>query len=193
MADRVGTHGSAQGIRRQVKRAPRSAFSPRKQERFFQALAQTANIARSAKHAKVSVATIFRFRREVPGFAARYAVALEEGVARAELLLLEQALGGPAPPIDAEDEVAASPLPPMSNGDRLRVVKLHREEVNAHRANRPFEEESDEAFRAGFERKLREMRMRLLEIEAAGEGGAAGEAEVAEEGGEAGGGGKGDV
>lgn len=62
-------------------------FSPDKQARFFDHLADHANISAAARHAGVSVATVWRWRRK-SAFSQRWMAALARGYDQLEMQLL---------------------------------------------------------------------------------------------------------
>lgn len=78
----AGTRGNARPARRQM-------------DIFLDALAESSNVAASARAAGVSANAMYRARRRDPGFAARWHEALCEGYARLEAELLSEALVTP--------------------------------------------------------------------------------------------------
>lgn len=89
------------GGRPAVRKLRGSAFSPRRQQAFLDALALTCNITHAAAHAKVNVRTAFRLRERDPRFAARWQEAIARACDRLELLVLEH--GGAGVPLEAGD------------------------------------------------------------------------------------------
>ena len=61
---------------------------------FLVELAETANVAGSARKAKLTETTVYRRQQGDPDFAARWAAALREGFLKLESLMLARALGG---------------------------------------------------------------------------------------------------
>ena len=70
--------------------------SGRQMDIFLDALAESSNVAASARAAGVSANAMYRERRRNPGFAARWHEALCEGFARLEAELLSEALIAPS-------------------------------------------------------------------------------------------------
>ncbi|SEM74635.1 hypothetical protein SAMN05192583_1078 [Sphingomonas gellani] len=70
----------------------RRAWTKGQMSRFFDHLGQTANVAASAREAGLPHASIYRRRTADPVFRDRWEEALDAGVARLEMLALEQAL-----------------------------------------------------------------------------------------------------
>lgn len=67
----------------------------RQMDVFLDALAESSNVAASARTAGISANAMYRERRRNPGFAARWHEALCEGFARLEAELLSEALIAP--------------------------------------------------------------------------------------------------
>lgn len=67
----------------------------RQMDVFLDALAESSNVAASARKAGISANAMYRERRRNPGFAARWHAALCEGFARLEAELLSEALIAP--------------------------------------------------------------------------------------------------
>ena len=63
-------------------------------ETFFDTLAETCNVARSAEAAGFSASTAYRRRRTDAAFRRAWAEAVREGYAKLELVLLERAIDG---------------------------------------------------------------------------------------------------
>ena len=68
----------------------------RQMDIFLEALAESSNVAASARVAGISANAMYRERRRNPGFAARWHEALCEGFARLEAELLSEALIAPS-------------------------------------------------------------------------------------------------
>lgn len=110
---------------------PRPATEPRTahwRTEFFDALAETSNVAAAAARARVPVRSVYKCRREDPAFAARWLAALHEGYDNLEMELVGY-LRDPAPP--RKMDVAAA----------LRLLSAHRETVERRRAMTSDEDE----------------------------------------------------
>ncbi len=95
------------------------------EERFIDCLAASCNVHQACKEAGVAPATVYRQRRQRADFAVKWQAALEQGYARLELGLVQQAnaalTGEPAP--------EGSPVAPMSVETALKVLQLHKASV----------------------------------------------------------------
>lgn len=114
-----------------IARAGPGRWSVAMERRFLEALASTANVSASAAEAGVSAAAVYQRRARWPGFAERWQAALEQGYARLEASLVEEAAptpeGGPAIGRDGA-------LPSFS--ERLQLLKWHREAVKGESPRR---------------------------------------------------------
>jgi len=72
-------------------------------ETFLATLAETCNLVRSARAAGFSANWAYRKRRRDAGFRAGWAMAVREGYAKLELVLLERAIKGTPKPIVRRD------------------------------------------------------------------------------------------
>lgn len=119
-------------------------------EHFLEYLAETSNISKSAAHAGVSTARLYRERRHNPQFAADWLAALAEGYVQLEMEVLRRLREG--------DQKA-------KEGDRydfanaLRLLAAHRETAaHAHAQQRNV---SAAEVRASIDRKVEAIRQRL--------------------------------
>lgn len=112
---------------------------------FIEALAETSNVAASARHANVPVETVYKTRRKERAFAARWLAALSEGYDNLEMELLGH-LRDPAP--ERKMDVTAA----------LRLLAAHRETVERRRAL--DDEEDEQAVLESIDRFIDEMRVR---------------------------------
>lgn len=72
-------------------------------ESFLTRLAETSNVAASARAAKMPVGSVYALRRKSPEFCAAWAQALAEGYARLEASLLEAALKKVSGAVDVDE------------------------------------------------------------------------------------------
>lgn len=93
---------------------------------FLEHLAATANVSASAEASGFSTPAIYKRRMKEAGFAARWQVALEQGVARIEMALVHSA----AASMEGTPIAGDQPIPTMSVADAMNVVKLHRAAVH---------------------------------------------------------------
>lgn len=92
---------------------------------FLDTLSTTCNVKRSADASGFSTVAIYNRRRRDSGFAARWDIALDQGYARLEMLLVQRAsesLEGWQPDPD-------TPIPPVSVHDATNILKLHRARI----------------------------------------------------------------
>lgn len=84
-----------EGKQRLKRRRPSSqTITPEQIETFFLALTETCNVVRSAKEAGFSACWAYRRRRFDAAFRNGWLIAVREGYARLELILLERAIEG---------------------------------------------------------------------------------------------------
>jgi hypothetical protein len=132
------------------------AWSDRKRKEFLEHLALTANVRASARSVDMSEQSVYRLRGRCDVFRAGWEVALREGYARLELMMLERAIGGTVKPAGKAGQVASEMI---EYSDRLGLALLA-----AHRAavRGPAEAPADPgAARRRIEAKLEEMNRRL--------------------------------
>lgn len=98
------------------------------EQAFLAALSATCNVALSAKAAGASQAAFYRRRRQRPGFAREWGLALAEGYAALELALLEAArVEGHADDAWRHNDPPA--MPPMTPEAALQLMYLHQKEA----------------------------------------------------------------
>ena len=89
---------------------------------FLATLAASANITAAAAAAGFSTTAIYRRRLREPGFAARWAEAIELGFTRLEWLVLETATCT----LEGTPLAADHPMLPTTMADAINLLKLHR-------------------------------------------------------------------
>ncbi len=108
-----------------VMRAGPGRWSTGKEAIFLEELATDANVQRAAAAAGVSATAVYKRRANWPGFAERWALALAQGYARLECLLVHAATdtlaGGAA--------TGGRDTPAMSVDQALNLFRLHRQGV----------------------------------------------------------------
>ena len=120
------------------------------QHHFLELLAQTSNIAASARTANVPLSTVYRMRRNDREFAAKWEHALYEGYTSLEMELLGYLR---SPEADRKMDVA----------NALRLLTAHRETVAREKARRGKRDRKEVL--ASLEAKLEKMRERRLQAE----------------------------
>lgn len=126
---RQDKHGKAQVIRATGR------WSQEAEARFLGELAATANVRAAAAAAGFSTTAIYKRRAAWPGFRAAWDAALDQGYARIEALLIEnacEALSGAAAVAvaDARPVALVGEGPPLAAGmtvdQAMNLLKLHR-------------------------------------------------------------------
>ena len=130
-------------------------WSERRRKDFLEHLSLTANVRASARAVNMSEQSVYRLRARCDVFRAGWEVALREGYARLEVVMLERAIGVPVAP--GGKAKAADRM--MEYSDRLALALLA-----AHRAavrGVPDAPPDPGAARRRIEAKLEEMSRRL--------------------------------
>ena len=104
----------------------RTAFTPAKQRRFFEALRATCNVLRSCEMADVSTPTAYRYRKLSAAFRAQWAETLREAYADLELAMLERTLNGTVKTVTREGAVKET-VHDYPNAVALTRLRLHRD------------------------------------------------------------------
>jgi len=161
----------------QLKTTTGHRWSDEAEELFLDQLAATCNVTLAAKACGFSHAAIYRRRRKDAAFMQRWDVALRQGYAHLESLLLRRAcdaLEGVEP-----DPTAAVQIPEMTVRDALAVLGHHRRAIEGRPRSRrewarrrPFEEarESILGKLEAIERARRAEEAERAEVEAAAMG-----------------------
>jgi hypothetical protein len=109
------------GAGAQIKRAGEGRWSQAKEAVFFDELAATANVKRSAEAAGVSTNAVYARRMKDRLFKAKWAAVLESGRAAIEMKLVEAANKSFDP-----DEIDTGDVEPrVSVAEAIRIVQLH--------------------------------------------------------------------
>jgi hypothetical protein len=135
---------------------PRARTNPHWRKPFLAALADTSNIAAAARHAGITVSTVYKARRTEPFFARQWQAALCEGYDNLEMELLSRLRSG-----ESIEEGAKAPSRKFDNAAAFRLLTAHRESVARQRALR--DEEDEDTILASINAKLDAMRQREKE------------------------------
>jgi hypothetical protein len=164
-------------VRLQARKVGEETFDLKKKKVFIETLGRTANVTRSAKTAGVSVSTAYRHRSRYPFFHEAWFEALDRAYDVLETVMLERALrynfslseGGIEPEeAGGSDGAGKVEIAPFSNGDAMRLLKLHRDTVVARRAQISARVQSrPEAARERLTEKLYAIHARLIAREKA--------------------------
>ncbi len=123
------------GVRPQARKVGMEKFGVAAKRVFLDMLRQTANVTRSAKAAGVSLSTVRRHRERYPQFELEWLDAQEAAIDLLEAVMVERALRYNQSLTGAgiEGEDGDVPVEPFSNGDAMRLIKLHRDSITARR------------------------------------------------------------
>lgn len=157
--------------RLQARTAGNESFNGKKKKLFLETLRRTANVTRSAKAAGVSPSTAYRHRDRFVQFDLMWIEALGHAIDVLETTMLERALryNASLSEAGADERPEVGKIEPFSNGDAMRLIKLHREslaqrriEINARLHAKPdaVRERLTEKFNEIYERIMaREKRL----------------------------------
>lgn len=129
--------GRGMAAKAQQRTESRRSFTAKKQDRFFEALARTANAMESARIAKVGYSTIWHWRQKNAAFAERYRNALDEGYADLEMRLLAIArFGVTSEKLERLNADGGKSVSERRDDPRfgLMLLRAHRPDVLVHRA-----------------------------------------------------------
>jgi ATPase subunit of ABC transporter with duplicated ATPase domains len=131
----VSQQAFKEGVRPQVRKVGVEKFGVAAKRVFLDMLRQTANVTRSAKAAGVSLSTVRRHRDRYPQFELEWLDAQEAAIDLLEATMVERALRYNQSLAGAglEGEEQDARIEPFSNGDAMRLIKLHRESITARR------------------------------------------------------------
>ena len=147
-------------VRTPVRKAARKAVR-NWSKAFLAALAETSNVAAAARKAGIDASTAYHRRRHDTAFNREWQVALCEGYDNLELELLHRLRTGEVKPAASAKRSARS----FDNATAFRLLAAHRESAARERAVR--EQVSAADVRASIDRKVEELRERVLAAKAA--------------------------
>ena len=157
----ISSEAAARPSARPRKAAPKKAprWSVKAQRAFLAHLAETANVAASARKGKLSESTFRRRARADPDFAASWAAALREGYLKLEGEMLARALGGSTKDVWHGGKKVGQ-VREYNDRIGLALLNLHREAVTG-RDTPPAAPIPIEEARARFRERLAEMNRRM--------------------------------
>lgn len=135
---------------------------------FLSALADTSNVAAAARRADIDVSTAYHRRRQDHEFNRRWQVALCEGYDNLEMELLYRLRTGELKPATGTKRASRS----FDNATAFRLLAVHRESAARERARR--DHTTAEEIRAAIDRKVEELRQRVMDAKAQREAAALG-------------------
>lgn len=127
---------------------------------FLAALADTSNVAAAARAASIDVSTAYSRRRHNHEFNREWQVALCEGYDNLEMELLCRLRTGELKPAAGAKKGVRS----FDNATALRLLAAHREATTRERAQRTHT--TAEEIRAAIDRKVDELRQRVMQAKA---------------------------
>lgn len=128
---------------------------------FLAALADTSNVAAAARQAKIDTSAAYQRRRNDAEFNRQWQIALCEGYDNLEMELLHRLRTGEVKPAPSAKRAARS----FDNATAFRLLAAHRESAARQRAIRDQVSAAD--IRASIDRKVEELRQRVLAAKAA--------------------------
>jgi hypothetical protein len=148
---------TARAARPTVSGKPARAWS----KTFLAALSDTSNVAAAARRAGVSTSAVYERRRTDVEFSRQWQLALCEGYDNLEMELLHRLRNGELKPVTGAKRSVRS----FDNGIAFRLLLAHKESATRTRAMR--ENVSAAQVRAAIDRKVAEIRERVLARRAA--------------------------
>jgi hypothetical protein len=127
---------------------------------FLAALADTSNVAAAARKAQIDVSTAYHRRRQDNEFNRKWQIALCEGYDNLEMELLYRLRTGELKPAAGARRASRS----FDNATAFRLLAAHRESAARERARR--DHVSAEEIRASIDRKVEELRRRVMDAKA---------------------------
>jgi phage terminase small subunit len=161
----ICTQAFKDGPRPQAREGSGDRFNAARKKIFLETLRRTANITRSANAAGISPNTAYRHRARNPEFDLAWLEALTHAIDVLETVMIERALRFNASVSESglDEEQPAAPVEPFSNGDAMRLIKLHRDGIAQRReAIAARLHARPEATRERFAEQLRAIHERLM-------------------------------
>jgi hypothetical protein len=116
-----------------VVRTTAQRWSDKAEALFLEELAATCNVRAAAAACGFSTVAIYKRRMRWPAFAEAWALAIEQGYANLEAMLVERATDSLLPSAEAAVAEGAARGPTMSIGDAMNLLRLHRASVHGGR------------------------------------------------------------
>ena len=142
-------------------------YDNRRKLKFLKNLATSSHVANSAKAAGVAVSTVYNWRDRDPEFLREWMRALAAGYELLEMDLLDRARNGVEKPVFHDGKEVAT-VTEYNDGLGIKLLQAHKQMVALTRA---IEDDiSPEQVRASLDRKLGDMRAKLLRRRALADG-----------------------
>lgn len=150
------------------RRAPRRVcrrWTRAREDTFFAALAETANVRQAATLAGIANSVVYARRHDDAAFAARWLTALEAGYARLEVQLLDQSLNGfeRVETVRGGDGAVkqVKTVRCFPHGPAMRLLSQHRQDVEAFRVMQAMRDGDDPDAAAKIRSEMDRVRARL--------------------------------
>jgi hypothetical protein len=140
------------------RKPKRVRWSAKREATFLETLAQTANVAASARAAGLSDSSVYRHRQTSDAFRAKWAVALAEGFERLETMMLDRALNGTEKPVWYGGKRVGT-ITEYSDRTALALLAHHRGTVRGSAV--PTHDMSVDDWRTHWDMRLRDIQRRL--------------------------------
>jgi hypothetical protein len=150
-----------------AKSKVRGIYDDRRKRKFLKNLATSSHVTNSATAAGVAVSTVYNWRDRDPEFFREWMRALAAGYELLEMDLLDRARNGVEKPVFHEGKQVAT-VTQYNDGIGVKLLLAHKEIVALTRAI--AEDISPEQVRVDLDRKLGDMRIKLLRRRALAEG-----------------------
>lgn len=142
-------------------------YDDRRKVKFLKNLAVSSHVTNSAKAAHVGVSTVYNWRERDPEFFRQWMRALAAGYELLEMDLLDRARNGVEKPVFHEGKQVAT-VRQYNDGVGVKLLLAHKQMVALTRAAEgPI---NPEEVRASLDRKLADMRAKLLRRRALADG-----------------------
>lgn len=145
----------------------KGVYDDRRKLKFLKQLAISSHVAASAKAAGVAVSTVYLWRQRDPDFNTLWMRSLAAGYELLEMELLDRARNGVAKPVFHDGKQVAT-VRYYNDGLGLKLLLAHRQMVALTRAAE--DDISPAQVRASLDRKLNDMRAKLLRREKLADG-----------------------
>jgi hypothetical protein len=144
------------------KRAARNSdWTPRMEQRFADALADTCNVTLAGKVAGRSSGSVYAHRAKSAAFRALWEAALATGYARLELMMLERALHGEEKVVTGKDG-STRVMREYPDRTALALLKMHRDSAGGGEGAAAVDEAECEEARERIMARLERIRERAL-------------------------------
>lgn len=150
------------GARPQYRKPHPTAFTKKRQDRFFEVLAQTCNVTAACRAAKVAPSTVYRHQEKDATFRARWKAAIRQAYSALELATLERMMKGSVTTRTRPDG-SVETIHQYPNQIALQLLRLHRQNAaEAETAAAAEQQQEDiEEVRERIARRIERLRLRI--------------------------------